>query len=74
MKLIDLLSSVHKFKESDEIIIKMEEIYNTKTLNVNDTIQLGFSLGKAFHDIGEYDKAFHAYKRANQSRRQGANL
>ena len=65
-----LLSSVHKFKESDEIIIKMEEIYNTKTLNINDTIQLGFSLGKAFHDIGEYDKAFYAYKRANQSRRQ----
>jgi tetratricopeptide (TPR) repeat protein len=65
-----LLSSVHKFKESDEIIVKMEEIYNTKTLNVNDTIQLGFSLGKAFHDIGEYDKAFYAYKRANQSRRQ----
>ena len=29
-----LLSSIHKFKESDEIFIKMKEIYNTKKRQV----------------------------------------
>ena len=65
------LSAIYKFKKSDKIITKMKEAFNTEDLNAADTIQLGFSLGKAFHDIKEYDQAFYAYTRANKLKRQG---
>ena len=64
------LSAIYKFKKSDKIITKMKEAFNTVNLNATDTIKLGFSLGKAFHDIKEYDQAFYAYTRANKLRRQ----
>ena len=39
-------------------------------LNESGKIHLGFALGKALHDIGEYDNAFSAYTQANISRRK----
>ena len=64
------LSPIYKFKKSDKIITNMKKAFNKKDLNVTETIQLGFSLGKAFHDIKEYDQAFYAYERANKARGQ----
>ena len=64
------LSVVYKFKKSDDLIIKMKDIFAKKTLNESGKIHLGFALGKALHDIGEYDNAFSAYTQANISRRK----
>ena len=64
------LSLVYKFKKSDDLIVKMKEIFDKVTLNENDKIHLGFALGKALHDIGEHDTAFAAYTQANISRRK----
>ena len=64
------LSIAYRFKKTDNLLEKMKETFDERVLNESDTIQLGFALGKALHDIGEYDNAFNAYIRANEARRK----
>jgi len=67
------LSSIKKFQKSDKIITQMEDYFKSTTLSQEETIQLGFAVGKAFYDISEYDKSFWAYSRANTARREQLN-
>jgi len=66
-------SSINKFKYPDKIITKMEKYFKSTSLSDEDVIQLGFSLGKAYYDISEFDKSFQAYSRANKARRKQLN-
>ena len=40
-------------------------------LSTKDAIDVGFALGKAYDDIGEYERAFAAYVKANALKRAG---
>jgi tetratricopeptide (TPR) repeat protein len=44
---------------------------NLGALSTKDAIDVGFALGKAYDDIGEYERAFEAYAKANALKRAG---
>ena len=51
------LSKNRKFTEYDDDIKAMESLLNDKTVSVDDRTRLGFALGKAYEDLGDYDKS-----------------
>ena len=75
-----LKSSMLKYSNENENSIehlkKMEELNDNKKLNNNEKIDLFFSLGKAYEDLKDYDKAFAYFKEANELRFEkfGSNL
>ena len=62
-------NSVRKIQRVDEYILHFEKIFNHKCATpqqTDDSIgNVGFSLGKVYDDIGNYDKAFHYFSQAN---------
>lgn len=65
-------SQVTKFVEYDDEVKAMEALYCKGGLAEHDTVNLAFGLGKAFEDLGEYEKAFDYYTQGNAIRRQKA--
>ena len=63
------LSLIQKYTEPDDVIRSMETLYNTGKISYADRIDLGFSLGKIYEDIREYDKAFAYIAAANRVKR-----
>ena len=53
----------------DEDLHALEALFNRTDLNQQDRIELGFSLGKAYNDCKEYDRAFAALEVANRLKR-----
>jgi tetratricopeptide (TPR) repeat protein len=65
------LSMLIKFtKCDDDLICHMENLYSQNNISHDDKIALGFALGKAFEDIGEYNKAFKFIFEANKKYRE----
>ena len=59
------LSGLTTYHEKTKHFTEMERLYRGKNLGVNDRINFGFALGKAYDDIGEYAKAFSHFSSAN---------
>ncbi len=65
------LSAIVKYTEVDDVIRAMERLYNKKSdISDVDREDLGFTLGKVFEDIGDYDKSFTFILEANQLKRR----
>jgi tetratricopeptide (TPR) repeat protein len=60
------LANIRKMSRSDEDWFKAAEAINSDQLRPSQRVALRFALGKAHDDIGDYDKAFDYYRRANQ--------
>ena len=59
------LSQIHKYKSKDDMHLKSLEKKINNISNEFNLAQLNFSLGKAYEDIKEYQKAFNCYKSGN---------
>ncbi len=70
------LSNNIKFKKNDQLIFRMEAIFNDKSTNIKDKMLISFALGKAFNDIKNYKLSFSYYKTGNHIRKDllGYNL
>ena len=66
-----LMISVHGGDLKSSFIKGMEKLWQKTSLSVTDRINLGFALGKIFDDRGDYQKAGHFFKIANDAQ---ANL
>lgn len=55
-----------KFSESDaNFIVRMQDLYVNAVMSDTDRTLLGFSLAKAYRDLGAYDQAFDCWETAN---------
>jgi len=60
------LSRLIKYSASDKHFIQLLDLYNNKKIkNVNDRVNICFSLGKAYEDVKDYNKSFLYYNEAN---------
>ncbi len=60
-----LFSRIHKYKLDDPHIKIMEALLKKTSKDSYEAIRLSFSLGKAYDDAGEFDKAFTCYAQGN---------
>lgn len=63
------LAKCQKHFHQDDDILAMENIYNSERVNPDDRMLLAYGLGKAYEDIGLYDKAFDFLEEANKQQR-----
>jgi tetratricopeptide (TPR) repeat protein len=63
------LSCIKKYTKDDPYRGMIEQALREPSLTIDDRIHLYFSLGKAWDDAGEYEKAFLAFKRGNRLKR-----
>tara|TARA_B100000787_G_scaffold155464_1_gene130985 strand:+ start:311 stop:1861 length:1551 start_codon:yes stop_codon:yes gene_type:complete len=59
------LSLIHKYKDGDNHLKVMEEKL-TKNIGEEGTERLNFAIGKAYEDIGDYEKSFKFILTANK--------
>jgi len=52
-----LLSRIRKFSEYDDDIQAMQSLFAKDGISDSDKMQVGFGLGKAYEDIGDYEKS-----------------
>ncbi len=64
------LAPIHRFAPGDPLIKAMETLLDSGTLDPKPKAKLLFSLGKAFDDINEIDKAFECLNSANRIQRE----
>ena len=61
------LTSMRTYSDKEDSHIKeMEYVHKQELLSTEDRIQLSFGLGKAYEDLGEYQKAFNYYEEGNK--------
>lgn len=65
-------AGLRKMTRSDGGWLQAAEALVSSSIEPSGEAELRFAIGKYFDDVGEYDKAFHSYKRANEILRQGA--
>ncbi|HRW29164.1 MAG TPA: sulfotransferase [Emcibacteraceae bacterium] len=64
------LSPLKKYKIDDEHIMLLEELaLNAETLSTENQARLYFTLGKAYSDLENLDKAFHFFDKGNKIKR-----
>jgi tetratricopeptide (TPR) repeat protein len=69
------LSAIITYTEVDDVVRAMEDLYQTKgDMPDTDRIDLGFALGKAFEDLGDYDKSFAFILEANRLKRRSSEF
>ena len=66
------LSLIHKYKLNDNHIKTMEEKL-TKNISEEAARRLNFALGKAYEDIGHYQKSFKFYEYGNKLYKKAIN-
>ena len=66
------LSLIHKYKDGDSHLRLMEEKL-TKNIDEDDAQRLNFALGKAYEDIGDYEKSFKFIQAANKIYKKTTN-
>ena len=59
------LSLIHKYKLGDDHLKTMEEKLSNDS-DEEDSKRLNFALGKAYEDIGDYEKSFKLYEAGNK--------
>jgi tetratricopeptide (TPR) repeat protein len=63
------LTICKQFAADDPLISAMEDLARDETLNVEGRIKLGFALGKAFRDIGQFEPSFSQVLHASTLKR-----
>jgi tetratricopeptide (TPR) repeat protein len=66
------LSLIHKYKNEDSHL-KMMERKLTKNIDEEGAQRLNFALGKAYEDIGDYEKSFKFIQAANKLYEKNSN-
>ena len=64
------LSSIIQYKSDDEHFLQMLEINEKGLLPSSKQYHLSFALAKAYNDIGDIEKSFHHYLKANAQRKE----
>ncbi len=64
------LGMLHQFSSGDPLISEMEGIYQKYGSNPGVKMHLGFALGKAYEDLGEYEKSFDYLLEGNRQKRK----
>ncbi len=64
-----LLARTRRNSRRDALLQSMEALYREPAIPAESRMRLGFGLGKAFEDLGEFDSAFGFYAEANRLRR-----
>ncbi|MDH5571342.1 MAG: tetratricopeptide repeat protein [Gammaproteobacteria bacterium] len=64
-----MLSGCKKYTSYDDDVRRMEQLFCEDTVPEVQKIYLAFSLGKAFEDLKEYDRAFDCIRQANRLKR-----
>jgi len=65
-----LLLTYGKVESYDEVVKSAEELYKDSSLSSIQQAYLAFGLGKAWNDLGDYDKSFAYYAEGNKIRRE----
>lgn len=63
------LISFQKVKSYDDTVKQAEALYEDTRISAIERAHLAFALGKAWEDLGDYDKSFEYYTEGNQIRR-----
>jgi tetratricopeptide (TPR) repeat protein len=67
-------SGIHRYKDGNDPHLRaMLDLYRRTDLKRENRIHLGFALGKAFEDIGDYAEAFRYLKSGNDLRAEEFN-
>ena len=69
-----LRSEIIKYKKNNDHLIVMENLLKDKSLKEEQIIDLSFALGKAFEDIGDYEKAYKNFEMGNLKRKKKVNF
>ena len=69
-----LISTVINYKNENDHLIVMENLSKDKTLKSDQLIDLSFALGKAYEDIGNYEKSFENLEKGNQLKKTNVLL
>jgi tetratricopeptide (TPR) repeat protein len=67
------LANLKTFRFTDDEIATMEKAVGNDKLPDETRVNFNYSLGKAYEDSGDYDRAFRAYARGNALRRPNEN-
>jgi len=67
------ISLIHKYNSDDNHIKAMEEKL-TKNINTEDNKRLNFALGKAYEDVGRFEKSFKFYEAGNKLHKKKFNI
>ncbi|MFE8073334.1 tetratricopeptide repeat protein [Marinobacteraceae bacterium S3BR75-40.1] len=60
------LSQAHDFRQNASELDDMEQLFQKNDLSVDQKIQLGFGLGKAYEDRQDYERAFDCFAESNR--------
>jgi tetratricopeptide (TPR) repeat protein len=63
------LSKNKKFTEYDDDIRAMESLFSKKRISDEDSVHLAFALGKAYEDLGNFDKSMEYVIKATRLKR-----
>jgi len=67
------LANLTRFSDVTDHVRAMERLMASRDTRDHDKLHLGFALGKAYEDIGDYAKAMEYLSQANRLARQGFN-
>ena len=68
-----LISSIIDYKNDNDHLIVMENLIKDKTLKTEQLVDLSFGLGKAYEDIGNYEKSFENLEKGNKLKKTKIN-
>jgi len=69
-----LRSEIVKYTKNNDHLIEMEILLKDNSLNEEQIIDLSFALGKAYEDIGDYEKAYKNLEIGNFKRKNKVNF
>ena len=69
-----LLSGMIKYTKDNDHLSEMENLIKKNSLREEQVIDLSFALGKAFEDVGDYERAFKNIEKGNKIRKTKVNF
>jgi tetratricopeptide (TPR) repeat protein len=64
------LSTIRTFSAGDREVQAMETLLGDESITEEQRVDLGFALGKAYHDLGQHERAFGHWRDANARKRR----
>ena len=64
------LSLMKKYKENDDQIVQVKNLYSRKNLSEDARCNLSFTLAKIYEDIGDIEKSFEFFTKGNALRKK----